>query len=194
MYVLFMYNLSLLILYISYFCNVFKYFPFSFSLFLLCPLCLLGCHMYIIHSIYLWFEYPELPLLLLTAFICSLYLVWHILSLCSLYFNGKSRHLIWCMPLFSHLSICEYGLIMFCIVFQVLNYIFIGVSLKSFVVLFISFPLYMKVTLYFYCYGLVFPFCVCLVGCFLIQFMLYLLLCGVFITYSSFSFASSEIG
>jgi hypothetical protein len=63
------------------------------------------------------------------------------------------------MPLFLCLSDCEYGFIMFCTVFSVLSAVFIGVSLNNFVVLLVSFPLYVKVAHFvFRCCGSVFLF------------------------------------
>jgi hypothetical protein len=56
-------------------------------------------------------------------------------------FNGQSRHFIRYMSLFSYLFVCEYRFIMFYIVFCVLNSIFVDVSSKSFVILFVSFPI-----------------------------------------------------
>jgi hypothetical protein len=53
-------------------------------------------------------------------------------SVCPMYFNGQSRHFLRYMPNFSCLSVCEYGFIMFCIAFCVLNALLSGVSLKSF--------------------------------------------------------------
>jgi hypothetical protein len=42
----------------------------------------------------MWFEYPELTLLLLIACICSLYLVLNVRPVCPMYFNGQSMLLI----------------------------------------------------------------------------------------------------
>jgi hypothetical protein len=79
------------------------------------------------------------------------------------------------MPLFSYLSFCECGFVMFYIVFCVLNAIFICVSLKSFLILFVSYTVYLKVAHFvIWCCGSVFSFCLFVVGCFLIRFMLYL--------------------
>jgi hypothetical protein len=55
---------------------------FLFSLFLRLSLCQLYSHMCI-----LWFEYPELLLLLLIACICYLYLVWKVRSVCPMHFS-----------------------------------------------------------------------------------------------------------
>jgi hypothetical protein len=61
------------------------------------------------------------------------------------------------MLLFSYHSISVWGFIMFCIVLRVLNDTFICVSLKSFVIFFVSLPMYMKVVhLVFWCCGSVF--------------------------------------
>jgi hypothetical protein len=128
----------------------------------------------------IWFEYRELPFLLLIANICSLYLVWNVLPVCPMYFNGKSRYLICYMPLFSYLSVCEYGFIVLCSVFWMLFCLVF--SFKSFVILFLSFPLYVKAAHFtLWCCGSVFLFCSCVVGCFLIQFVLYLLSCSMFL-------------
>jgi hypothetical protein len=61
----------------------------------------------------IWFEYPEFPLLFLIACTRSLYLVWHVLCVCPMYFNRESMQFFWYMPLFSCIFVCEYGLIMF---------------------------------------------------------------------------------
>jgi hypothetical protein len=51
---------------------------------------------------------------------------------------------------------------MFCIVFRVLNAIFISVSLKSFVIFLISFPLYVKMAHFvFWCCGSLFIILLC---------------------------------
>jgi hypothetical protein len=50
------------------------------------------------------FQYPELPLLFLIARIYSLYLVLNVRSVCPVYLNGQSRHLIWYTPLCSYSS------------------------------------------------------------------------------------------
>jgi hypothetical protein len=60
---------------------------------------------------------------------------------------------------------------MFCIVFHVLNVIFIGISLKSFVNLYVFFSNVAHFT--FWCCGSMFSFCSYVVECFLIRFMLY---------------------
>jgi hypothetical protein len=68
---------------------------------------------------------------------------------------------------FSYLSVYEYGFIMFCVVLRVLNAVFtrIGVSVKSFVILLASFPVYVKVARFvFWRCGSVFSFCSCVVG------------------------------
>jgi hypothetical protein len=46
------------------------------------------------------FEYPELPLLFLIAWTCSLYLVLNVRPVCPIHFNGQSMHLILYTPLF----------------------------------------------------------------------------------------------
>jgi hypothetical protein len=92
-------------------------------------LCWLYFHM--CPALSIWFEHPELPLLFLIACICSLYLVQNARPVCPKYFSGQFMHFIWQMPVFSYLSICEWGFTVFCIVFCVQNTIFICVSLKS---------------------------------------------------------------
>jgi hypothetical protein len=84
--------------------------------------------------------------------------------------------------------ICLYGFIMFCMVFHVLNATFIGISLKSSVILFVSFRMYVKVAYFvLWCCGSVFSFWFCVVRCFLTQFTSHLLFCSVFfMTFSSF--------
>jgi hypothetical protein len=60
--------------------------------------------------------------------------------------------------IFLCLSRCKCCLIMFCNVFCVLNVIFIGVSLKSSIILFISYQVYLKIVKFvFRCCGSVFP-------------------------------------
>jgi hypothetical protein len=72
---------------------------------------------------------------------------------------------------------------------------FICLSLNNFVIFLVSFLPYVKVGHIFWCSGSVPVFCVCGAGCFMILFVLYLLLCCVFfIMFSSFSFASLVIG
>jgi uncharacterized membrane protein len=69
---------------------------------------------------------------------------------------------------------CGCCLTMFCIVFRVLNAIFILVSLNRFVIFLVSFPIYVKVSHFsFWCCGsvLVFCFCLCGAGCFVIWFV-----------------------
>jgi hypothetical protein len=65
------------------------------------------------------------------SLICSLYLVLNGCPVCPMYFIGQLMHFIWYTPSFSYLSVCVYGFNMFCMVFFVLNAIFIYVSLKS---------------------------------------------------------------
>jgi hypothetical protein len=93
-----------------------------------------------------WFEYPELLLLLLMSWICSLYLLLNVRPLCPMYFSVQSRRFIWWMPLLLYLSVCAWGFNIFCIVFCVRKAIFIRVSWKSLVILLTSLPLYVKVT------------------------------------------------
>jgi hypothetical protein len=85
---------------------------------------------------------------------------------------------------------------MFCIVFHVQNATFIGVSLKGFVIFFVSLLLYVKVAhLIFWCCRSVFMLCLCQLGRLVPRITLYLLLCSVsFMKVSSSSFASFIIG
>jgi hypothetical protein len=79
---------------------------------------------------------------------------------------------------------------MFFIAFLFRNAIFICVSLKSFVNVFVSFPLYVKITHLVFCCLYVFLLCLHLFGCHVLKFLLYPLLCDVSCTlFSSFSFA-----
>jgi hypothetical protein len=95
------------------------------------------------------------------------------------------------MPLFSYLSVCEWGFMLFCIVFCVRNAIFICFSLKSFVILLVSLPVYVKVVQFvFRCCESVFSCCSCGIGCFVAWFILYLLCSVLCMTFNSFSFAS----
>jgi hypothetical protein len=74
------------------------------------------------------------------SLICSLYLVLNGRPVCPMYFIGQLMHFIWYTPFLSYLSLCVYGFNMFCMVFFVLNAIFICVSLKSFVSFLVCFP------------------------------------------------------
>jgi hypothetical protein len=104
-------------------------------------------------------------------------------------------HFIWYMLLSLYLSFCGCCLRIFCIVFRVLNVIFILVSLNNFVIFLVSFPLCVNVVHFgFRCCEsvLLFCFCFCEAGCFINWFMLYLLLCSVlFIMCSGRLFLSS---
>jgi hypothetical protein len=137
MYVSFICSLSLLILHIWYFSHVFRCFPF-FSVFKIFVESAILPYVCLVFNI--WFEYHELPLLLIIACICSLYLVLNVQPVCPMYFNGKSIHLTWYTPLCSHLSRCRRGFIRFSTVFLVWNGILIFASLKSSVISFVSFP------------------------------------------------------
>jgi hypothetical protein len=98
-YVSFMCKLFLLILCMWYRSNVrvFICFPF-FSVFMMSIVSVI--FPYVCPVFNMWFEYPELPLLLLIACICSLYLVWNARPACPMYLSEQSRHFIWYMPLF----------------------------------------------------------------------------------------------
>jgi hypothetical protein len=120
----------LLILCILYFCNVFKWSPFfmwSYNVHCICYGPVFN----------MLLEYPELLLLSLTACVCSL---WNVLPVCPTYFIGRSRHFISRMPLLLYLSVRERCFTMFCIVFCVLNAIFICVFLNNFFYISCIFP------------------------------------------------------
>jgi hypothetical protein len=70
-------------------------------------------------------------LLFFMYLICSLYLVLNGRLVCPMYFIGQLMQLIWYTPFFSYLSVCVHGFNIFCIMFFVLNAIFISVSLKG---------------------------------------------------------------
>jgi hypothetical protein len=100
----------------------------------------------------IWFECPEFALLLLIAWMCSLYLVLNVLPVWPTYFNGQSRHFIWYIPLLLYLSVC----VVLCfnmslIVFFVWNTTLIYVFLKSLVICLTSFPQYVNVAHFFLC-------------------------------------------
>jgi hypothetical protein len=95
--------------YVSFMCS--NVFLFSLFVFIVSVMISHACSVFNI-----WFEYLDLPLLLLTACICSLYLVWNVILVFPMYFNGQFRHITWYMPLFSYLIVYMYGVIMFCIV------------------------------------------------------------------------------
>jgi hypothetical protein len=91
-----------------------------------------------------------------------LYLVLNGRPVCPMYFIGQLMHLIWYTPFFPYLSVCVYGFNMFCMVFFVLNAIFICVSLNSCVSFLVCFPWYVKVAHFsFNCCISVFSFCFC---------------------------------
>jgi hypothetical protein len=50
---------------------------------------------YLYPAFNMWFEQPDLLLLFLTTYICSLYLVWNSLLVCPTYFRGQTKHFIW---------------------------------------------------------------------------------------------------
>jgi hypothetical protein len=78
-----------LILYMCYFPNVFKYFPY-FSVIFLSIISVMVSYVCPVFNI--CFEYSELPLMLLIACICFLYLAWNVRHVCPTYFSGQSRH------------------------------------------------------------------------------------------------------
>jgi hypothetical protein len=115
----------LLILYMWYVSSVFMCFPFV-CVFMMSMVSAMVPHLCPVF--HMWLEYPELLLLFLIACMCSLYLVWKVLPVCPMYLSGQSKHFIWYMPLLLYLSFCGHCPTMFCIVFRVLNAIFILVS------------------------------------------------------------------
>jgi hypothetical protein len=70
--------------------------------------------------------------------------VWNVLLVCLMYFCGQSKHFIWYMPLLLYLSAHGCCFIMFCTAFCILNATFVWVSLNSFFIFLVSFPLYEK--------------------------------------------------
>jgi hypothetical protein len=70
------------------FLTVFKTFTVSVILSYVCPM------------FNICFEYPELLLLFLIDCMFSLYLVLNVQSVCPIYINGQSMHLIWYTPFF----------------------------------------------------------------------------------------------
>jgi hypothetical protein len=93
------------------------------------------------------------------------------------------------MPLFSHLSICEWGFTLFCIVFRVRNATFIRVSLKNlcnFLCFFTA--VYESGPFDFLVFWVSVLLCLCWLGCLMPRFIIYSLLCNVsFMMFSSFS-------
>jgi hypothetical protein len=85
------------------------------------------------------------------------------------------------MPFLLHLSVRGCCFSMFCFVFLDLNAIFICVSLKSFIIFLVSFPLCVTVSNFvFLCCGSIYVFLFCGAGKFFILFTLWLL-CIVFL-------------
>jgi hypothetical protein len=95
------------------------------------------------------------------SLICSLYLVLNDRPVCPMYFVGQLKRFIWYTPFFSYLSAFVYGFNMFCVVFFVLNAIFVCVPLNSCVRLLVCFLWYVKVAFFFNCCISVFSFCFC---------------------------------
>jgi hypothetical protein len=89
--------------------------------------------LYVCTEFSIWFEYPELPLLFLMAWICSLYLILNILPVCPMYFSGQSRHFICEMPLLPFCLCMGFNVV--CIVFCARRSICICVHWKSSVIL-----------------------------------------------------------
>jgi hypothetical protein len=83
----------LMILYMWYLSSVFKCFPFlcvlSMSILSVIP------QLRVCPVFNTWFEYPELLLIFLIAYIYFLYLVWNALPVCLMHFSGHSKHFMW---------------------------------------------------------------------------------------------------
>jgi hypothetical protein len=125
----------------------------------------------------MWFPYPELPLMFLMAWMCSLHLILNILPVCIL------KHFIWYMS-FCYIYLFAYGACnIFCILFCIQTATFIRVLLKSLVVFLTSWPQYVKVAHFVsWCWGSVYMFCFCGGGGFSIMFVLYSLLRSMLLT------------
>jgi hypothetical protein len=126
MYVSFICNLFLLILCMWYCSNVFMSFPLL-SVFTMSILSVIFPYVCTVFN--MWFEYPELPLLFLIA-----YMVFISFMECStclsyvFYCAVQAFHLVYAT--FFHIYLFVWGgFTMFCIVFRVLNAIFISVSI-----------------------------------------------------------------
>jgi hypothetical protein len=120
---------------------VFKYCPFLFVSITSIVFCIVP---YVCPVFNMCSEYPVLLLLCLMSFICSFYLVLNLLPVCPMYSIGQSRHFMRYIPLLSYLFLCNFGFNICCILFFVLNATFIVVFRKNFVI-FVSFPIYVKV-------------------------------------------------
>jgi hypothetical protein len=143
-------KLFLLISYILYFSSAFNCFPYLrvFTLSTASVVIPYACPMF-----NMWFEYAELILLFQITCICSMHLVWNVLPFCPIYFSGHSRYFIWYMPLSLYLSVRGRSFMKFCIVFRVLNAIFIWVSLNCFVIFLVSFLTVCESGPFFRCYA-----------------------------------------
>jgi hypothetical protein len=92
MYMSFICNPSLLVLYLWYFFSVLKcFFLFFFSAF---SIFVALSYIPVCPVFNMWFEYPELALLALNAYICFLYLVLNVRPVCTIYFSAQSIYLI----------------------------------------------------------------------------------------------------
>jgi hypothetical protein len=89
MYVSFICRFSLLVLYIWYLSYVLRCLPF---LPVVITSIVSDITPHACPAFNMWFEYPELLLLLLMSCICSLYLVLNVLPVCPIYFIGQSMH------------------------------------------------------------------------------------------------------
>jgi hypothetical protein len=145
-------------------CYVFSFFVSSYNVHCICY----GSICIFVFNIRIWLAHSELLLLFLIACICSLYPMWNILLACPIHFSGQSRTYIWYIPRLLYLSLRGCCFSMFSVVFLILNTIFICMSLNTFVIFPVSFPLYVKVTHFvFRCCWLTSVFCFCEAGCFL---------------------------
>jgi hypothetical protein len=158
MYLSFIYRLALLILLMWYFSKVFKCLLF-FPVFIISIVSFTVAYIYPDFS--MWYEYPQLLLLFLVAWSCSLYLIISVLPVCRMYFSGQCRHFIWQTPHLLCLSVCSWDFNIFCAVFSVRKAIFIRVSWKSLAIL-TSLSLYVKVIHFvLWCWGSVYVFYFC---------------------------------
>jgi hypothetical protein len=173
-----------------YFSKVFKCLPFLPVLMMSIVSVIVP---YVCPIFIVWFEYPELLLLLLMVWMCSLYLILNVLPVWPTYFNGQCRHLIWYMLLLLYLSVCAWCfnmlLIVFCVWQATLNCMF----LKSLVICLTSFPQYVKVAHFvLWCFGSLCMFCFC--GSFSSRFVLYSFSMVCFIVFFSVCFDFFVIG
>jgi hypothetical protein len=127
--------------------------------------------LYVCPTFYTWLECYELLLLFLIAYICSLYLVWNILPVCPMYFNGQYRHFIRQMSLLLYLSVRGwFYYVLYCVLRS--ECYFICIPFNNLLIFLVSFPLYIKVAHIFRCCESMSVFCFCGAGCFMTLFLL----------------------